>query len=132
MAHAHPEFAGQPGARLSAKRGGHVLDGAREPSGALGAKWEQIGQPFGKRAAGAVGVIAEKAPYMQQQANDVFTDRKIARGTAVAAMHTQRWLLTGRAGYLRFSAMCFDYEGHINRPHSINGKARNEKWQNRG
>ena len=89
MTQAHPEFGGQPGARLSAKRGGDVLDGAREPGGALGAKWEQLGQPFRKRAPGAGLIIAEKAPHMQHQANDVFTDRKIARGTAVAAMHTQ-------------------------------------------
>jgi len=76
-------------------------------------------------------IIAEKAPHMQQQADRVFTDRQIACGTAVATMHPQRWLLTGRALYVCLSAICFDDEGHINRPHRINGKARNEKWQNR-
>jgi hypothetical protein len=132
VAHAHTEFAGQPSAGLSAESIGHDLKGAREPDGALGAKWEQVGQGFSKRAASAGLIIAEKAPQVEQQADHVFTDGEIAWGTAVAAMHTQRWLLTGRAGYLRLSAMCFDYESHINRPHSINGKARNEKWQNRG
>jgi hypothetical protein len=131
VAHAHAQFAGQPSAGLTAECSGHDLKGAGEPDGPLGAKWEQVGQRFSKRAAGAGRIIAEKAPHLQQQADRVFTDREIAWGTAVAAMHTQRWLLSGRAGYLRFSAMCFDYEGHIDRPDSINGKARDQKWQNR-
>ena len=132
MAHAHTQFVGQPGAGLTAECSGHDLKGAREPSGALGAKWEQGGQGFSKRAASAGLIIAEKAPHVQQQADRVFTDRKIACGTEVAAMHTQRWLLTSRAGYLRLSAMCFDHECHIDRPDSIEDKTRNQKWQNRG
>ena len=119
------------GACLATERTGYGLEGTRELDSPLGAKWEQGGQGFSKRAAGASLIIAEKAPHVQQQADRVFTDRKIAWGTAVAAMHPQRWLLTSRAGYLRLSAMGFDDEGHINRPHRINGKARNEEWQNR-
>jgi hypothetical protein len=132
VTHTHAEFAGQPGTGLAAERMGDDLEGTREPERPLGAKWEQIRQSFGKRAAGAGRIIAEKAPHVQQQADRVFTDRQVAWGTAVAAMHTQRWLLTGRARYLRLSAMGFDDKSHINRPHRINGKARNEKWHNRG
>ena len=132
MAHAHTQFAGQPRAGLTAECSDHDLKGAREPSGALGAKWEQVGQGFSKRAAGAGRIIAEKAPHVEQQAERVLTDGQVAWGTAVAAMHPQRWLLTGRARYLCLSAMCFDDKSHINRPHRVNGKVRNEKWQNRG
>ena len=131
MTHPHAEFAGQPGARLAAERIGDDLEGTREPERPLGAKWEQIRQSFRKRAARACLIIAEKAPHVQQQADRGFTDRQIVCGTAVATMHTQRWLLTGRARYVCLRAMCFDDEGHSNRPHRINGKAQNEKWQNR-
>ena len=74
-------------AGLTAERSGHDLKGAREPSGSLGAQWEQVGQGFSKRAASAGLIIAEKAPHVQQQADHVFTDRQIACGTAVATMH---------------------------------------------
>jgi hypothetical protein len=101
VAQPHAEFAGQPRAGLAAKRSGDVLDGAGEPGGSLGANGEQIGQAFGKGALGTGWIIAEKAPHMQEQADRVFADREIARGAAVAAMHTKRWLLTARAGRLR-------------------------------
>ena len=131
MAHAHPDFGGTPGACLPAKRRGHVLDGAREPDGPLGAKWEQIGQPFGNGAVRASRIIAEKASHVQQQADRMFADWAIAWGAAVAALHPQRWLLTGGTGGLRCCAMGFDQESHIDCPDSVNGKAGKQKWQNR-
>ena len=131
MAHPHAEFAGQPGTGLTAECSGYDLKGAREARGALGTHWQEVGQSFRKRAAGASRIIAEKAAHMQQQANRLFTDRQVARGTAVAAMYSQRWLLTARTLYVRLIAMGFDDESHIDRPDSINGKTWNEKWQNR-
>ena len=63
MTHTHAEFGGQPGTRLAAERIGDDLEGTREPDRPLGAKWEQIGQSFRKRAAGAGRSIAEKASH---------------------------------------------------------------------
>jgi hypothetical protein len=65
VAHAHTEFAGQPSAGLSTECSSHDPTLAREPEGALGAKWEQVGQGFSKRAASAGLIIAEKAPQVE-------------------------------------------------------------------
>jgi len=131
VTHPHAEFAGQPGTGLAAERIGDNLEGTREPERPLGAKWEQIGQSFRKRAASAGRIIAEKASHSEQQVDGVFTDRQIAWRTPIAAMHPQRWLLTRGADGLRSCAMRFDHESHIDYPDNVHGKARKKKWQNR-